>query len=173
MNNGRTVHFSSVLILIPTAISLGVLIALLAAGNLPRPRFGILGASMVRADETSCSVASLGGTYAIQGQGTIVAQIPNFPPPPFPFAETGIVTFDRAGKLSGKTTVSFNGFVVQPTFTGTYTVNSDCTGSFTIQSSIGITLHDDVVVIGGGRRFESVEPDPFVVITRRAERLEE
>jgi hypothetical protein len=109
----------------------------------------------------------------IQGQGTIVAQIPNLPPPPFPFAETGIVTFDRAGKLSGKTTVSFSGFVVQPTFTGTYTVNSDCTGSFTVQSSIGITLHHDVVVIGGGRRFESVEPDPFVVITRRAERLEE
>ena len=58
-----------------------------------------------------------------------------------------------------------------PTFAGTYTVNSDCTANFTIQSSIGLTIHDDVVVIDGGRRFESIEPDPFVVITRRAERL--
>lgn len=160
-----------VLISISTAISLGVLIALLAVDNLPRLRHGILESATVRADETSCSVASLGGTYVIQGQGTIVAEAPGLPPPPFAFAETGIVTFDRAEKLSGKTTVSFNGVVIQPTFAGTYTVNSDCTANFTIQSSIGLTIHDDVVVIDGGRRFESIEPDPFVVITRRAERL--
>lgn len=169
MSNRKIGLVSSVLI--ATVIFVGVLIASLAATNLARVRFGLLESTNVRADETSCSVASLGGTYVIQGQGTIVAQVPGLPPPPFPFAETGIVTFDRVGNLSGKTTVSFNGVIIQPTFAGTYTVNSDCTGNFLIQSSIGLTIHDDVVVIDGGRRFESIEPDPFVVITRRAERL--
>lgn len=150
-----------------------LVVVVMVAGHLQWPQLAATGASIVRADERTCTVATLGGAYAIQGQGTIVGQLPGFPPPPFPFAETGIVTFDRAGKLSGKTTVTFNGVVLQPTFTGTYSVNSDCTANLTIQSSAGFTLHDDAVVIDGGQRFVSVEPDPFVVITRRAERLED
>ena len=132
----------------------------------------ILAPLTTRADEGTCSLASLHGTYAIQGQGTIVAQLPGFPPPPFPFAETGIVSFDGAGALSGKTTVNFNGMVLQPTFTGSYTVNSECTATFTIQSSAGFTVHDNVVVISK-KKFRSVEPDPFTVITRIGEKLED
>lgn len=173
MNTNKSLSVSSVLLLASIVFLVGVVITLFVAGNQPSRRLAILGASTVRADEGACSLASLGGTYAIQGQGTIVEQLRGFPPPPFPFAETGIVTFDRAGKLFGKTTVTFNGVVLQPTFTGSYTVNSDCTANLTIQSSAGFTLHDDAVVIGGGKRFLSVEPDSFVVITRRAEKLED
>ena len=76
-------------------VTLGVLTGIVTTvfilGKTPTsPR--MLGASVVRAEEESCSVASLHGTYAIHAQGTIVGQLPPpFPAPPFPFGEAGIV----------------------------------------------------------------------------------
>jgi hypothetical protein len=97
--------------------------------------------------------------------------IPGFPAPPFPFGEAGIATFDGAGKLFGKTTVNAGGSLLTPTFTGTYTVNSDCTGSVTVQSNAGFTIQEAIVVIGGGKRYVGTETDPTAVIVRTVERL--
>jgi len=121
------------------------------------------------------SVASLHGTYAIHAQGTIVGQLPPpFPAPPFPFGEAGIVKLDGAGMvLSGKSTVNLGGVVLQPTATGSYTVNSDCTGTITIKSSAGFVLHDSIVVTDRGRRTVEVQTDPFTVITRTLEKIED
>ena len=150
----------------------GLIVTVLAVGNLPRPRL-IHAVSAVQADDDNrrCSVASLNGTYAMQAQGTIVGQLPSLPSPPFPFAQAGIIAFDGAGNLFGKSTVNLGGLVLQPTFTGTYTVNSDCTGTITVNSSEGLVLHDATVVIRGGRGFRDVQTDPFSVITRSGERL--
>jgi hypothetical protein len=122
----------------------------------------MLGASVVRAEEESCSVASLHGTYAIHAQGTIVGQLPPpFPAPPFPFGEAGILKLNGAGRLSGKSTANLGGLVLQPTAMGSYTVNSDCTGTITIQSSAGFVLHDSIVVTDRGRRTVEVQTDPL------------
>ena len=123
----------------------------------------MLGASVVRAEEESCSMASLHGTYAIHAQGTIVEQLPHLPAPPFPFGEAGILKLDGAGMvLSGKSTVNLGGVVLQATATGgSYTVNSDCTGTITIQSSAGFVLHDSIVVTDRGRRTVEVQTDPL------------
>ncbi len=46
----------------------------------------------------------------------------------------GIFTLDAAGNLlNGKATANLNGSVTDETFSGTYTVNPDCTGTFAIE----------------------------------------
>lgn len=115
----------------------------------------------VRAD-AGCSLASLKGPYALERQGTIVAQLPGFPVPPAPFGEVLIATFNGAGSFSGTATANVGGVVLNSApFTGTYTVNPDCTGTDTVFTSVGVTLHNSIVVIGGGERFISTETDPL------------
>lgn len=118
---------------------------------------------------SSCSIASLNGTYALQGQGVV---LPPGPPAPGAFGEVAIVHYNGAGTFFGSATVNDGGVVVTPTFTGTYTVNSDCTGSFTVNlPSLGVTLHDAMVVTGGGQGLIATEADAIEVVERRAERL--
>ena len=90
-------------------------------------------------DENSgCSLASLNGRYAIEGQGTVVAQLPGFPPPPAPQGEVAIVAVNGAGSFSGSATLNIGGLVLNSVaFTGSYTVNSDCTGTVTVNTSLG------------------------------------
>lgn len=51
------------------------------------------------------------------------------------------------------------------TFTGTYTVNADCTGSATINIEGGGELHRDIVVIDNGREVRALSTDPGTVVT--------
>lgn len=52
-------------------------------------------------------------------------------------------------------------------FTGTYTVNPDCTGTFTLLiASAGITQHVFFVIDDGGAEFRAIETDPGFVGTR-------
>jgi hypothetical protein len=139
--------------------------------NSTRSRLTQTAAAQVADGDQACSVSSLRGTYAQQAQGTIVRQIPGFPPPPFPLAEAGIVSFDGSGNLSGKTTINVGGVVIQPSITGTYTVNSDCTGTTTVYSSLGFVLHDAIVLVRGGREFRDVQTDSFEVTTRNGVRI--
>lgn len=138
-----------------------------------------LGISVARADEESCSVVSLHGTYATHAQGTIVGQLPPpLPAPPFPFSEVGIVTFDGKGHItSGKITVNVGGVVVpglQVTASGSsYTVNSDCTGTVSVKTNVGFDLHDGIVVTRGGRAAVAAETDPFAVITGTLEKIDD
>jgi hypothetical protein len=117
-----------------------------------------------------CSVSTLKGDYAVHGQGTVVAQLPNLPPPPFQFAEVAIATLDGAGNLSGKATLSLGGIAVQGTFSGTYSVNSDCTGTVALQTSLGIPVNESLVAVGN-RGFVEVDTDQYIAITRLAERI--
>jgi hypothetical protein len=48
-------------------------------------------------------------------------------------AATGVFTQDASGNITGTQTRSLNGDIADETFTGTATVNPDCTGTDTIQ----------------------------------------
>jgi len=148
------------------------IIIALALSNAPRLQLmQTASAARLDGDDRGCSVASLRGTYAMQAQGTIVGQIPGFPPPPFPFAEAGIIRFDANGNLSGHSTVNVGGVTFPATFTGSYAVSSDCTGTLTVNLSNGLIAHDATVVVRGGQGFRDVQTDSFGVITRNGERI--
>ncbi len=99
---------------------------------------------------TVCSAASVQGTFALYGQGTITGPLPGFPPPPYPINHVGIVKFDGAGNFSGSETASVNGLAGPATFTGTYSVTPDCTVTATLTNSLGLTVHESGVTNGSG-----------------------
>ncbi len=127
--------------------------------------------SVVLADELPCSLASLNGHYAIERQGTVVAQLPGFPAPPAPLGEAALADLDGNGNLSAIATVNIGGLVLRVPVTGTYTVKPDCTGTATINTGLGLILHNAIVLIDGGKRFIGTETDTFQVVQTRGEKL--
>ena len=122
-------------------------------------------APTAKADHKGCSNASLKGTFAYTGTGFIVT------PAAFagPFAEVGTQTFDGKGATTTTFTASQNGNIFQTTFTGTYTVNPDCTGTFNLSApALGITVTLFFVIDDNLNEFQAVETLPGAVVTRIA-----
>ncbi len=75
-------------------------------------------------------------------------------------AAVGVATFDGAGIVSLSYTVVFNGkaTTISPPDTGTYTVNSNCTGTLTIVNvtSPGENAHYTTVILGGGTELMAI-----------------
>ena len=151
---------------------LGCFFVVTSLSTLPKRGIAGLGTPVVRADG-GCSNASLNGPYAVQGHGTIIAQLPNLPAPPFPFGEASIAHFNGAGTFFGNATLNLGGVVLAVPFTGIYAVNNDCTGNLTVNTNLGLTAHEAFVLIGGGQRYIGTETDPFAVVERTVERLNE
>jgi hypothetical protein len=86
------------------------------------------------ASARECSLVGVAGPYGYTSTGSIVT------PAVGPFAAAGSVTLTRNGTFSGEQTASIAGNAVAETFNGTYTVNSDCTGSATAYVYHGTTL---------------------------------
>lgn len=120
--------------------------------------------------ESGCSLSSLKGSYGLDRQGTLVTSILGLPAPA-PWGEVAFEDFDGAGTFSGKATVDAGGVVVSGTVTGTYTVNRDCTGTKTVKTSIGVTVHEAIIVTGGGQRMIGTQTDPWAVVQTKAEKI--
>jgi hypothetical protein len=118
-----------------------------------------------------CSNATLIGTFAYTTTGFIVAA--PIPALVGPSAEVGMQHFDGNGGVTFTFNSSQNGNIGPGTATGTYTVNSDCTGTFTEVTPM-FTSHysfviDNVstfVIDGGGVEFRAICQDTGVVVTR-------
>lgn len=84
-------------------------------------------AASVWADEgAGCSVSNVAGKWGFTTNGTVVGIGPR--------DSLGIFTLDGGGNLlNGKGTSSLNGSVTDETFTGSYSVNPDCTGKLAIE----------------------------------------
>ena len=82
-------------------------------------------AGTARAEGPECSLALTAGKYAFTDSGTVLGIGPR--------TAVGIFTLDAAGNLTnGKATSSLNGSVAVETFSETYTVNPDCTGTIAV-----------------------------------------
>ena len=80
-------------------------------------------------DEYTCSSIDIAGEWGTTMTGTVFA-----PTGAVPFAAVSKAAYDFAGNYWGTQTRSSNGTVSRVTFRGTYTVNSDCTGTKTTRS---------------------------------------
>ena len=78
-----------------------------------------------RADD-SCSTAKAAGNWGFTLTGMLVLQAGAVP-----VAAVGTLTADAAGNISGKEARSVGGGFANETITGSWTVNSDCTGTLT------------------------------------------
>jgi hypothetical protein len=109
-----------------------------------------------RAADKVCSNATLKGPYSDQDTGTIVGV--------GPFAGVNVDTFDGHGKMTISGISSLNGSVAPGVETGTYHVNSDCTGTYTVRDSSGDTFDAFFVIGDGGNDLRIVITDPGTVI---------
>ena len=119
-------------------------------------------APKAQADGKECSNATLKGTFAFTSTGFITAPSAQAGP----FAIVGTQTLDGNGAFTATATVSQNGNIIPVTIVGTYTVNPDCTGTFTAQiSPVDITTHLFFVIDDNGKEFQAIQTDPGVVVT--------
>ena len=89
-------------------------------------------AAPVNAEDHACSLAHSAGKWSFTDNGTVVGVGPR--------TAVGILSLDGHGNvLNGVATSSLNGSVASETFSGTYTVNSDCTGSINVKIFAGGT----------------------------------
>jgi hypothetical protein len=114
-----------------------------------------------------CSNASLNGTYGYSSQG-FVEVTPDINTTGFvPFAQSGIISYDGAGKLVAGTftysTTTANGGSFKGTFTGSYKVHSNCTGKVEVDLTDGTIFHFDLVVLGPGlHTYLNTDPTGFL-----------
>jgi hypothetical protein len=127
-----------------------------------------VGIAPVRGADKGCRVSSLTGTFAYTGTGTITS------PPEIagPVAEVDTQTFDGIGGTIGTAMLSSGGSTTPISFTGTYIVNPDCTGTFTLQISIpgvpAFPLHVYFVLDNTLTEFQAIETDDGLAVTRLA-----
>jgi len=124
--------------------------------------------SAVTAHASGCSNSTIKGTYAFTIHGQILT-------PGGPLLVDGIAktTFDGGGELTQVSAVAINGnipLIWSPSI-GTYTVNSDCTGTMTLISTGQPTLHLAILVSQSGGHIHTVVTDPGFATTSDAERV--
>jgi hypothetical protein len=101
-----------------------------------------------------CSEATLHGRYLYAYAGFEIQEKNQVP-----IAVAGHQVFNGNGSQHGVSSVSFNGeiFCEQP-FSGTYTVNADCTATFTYAD--GDPFRFDLFVAPDGSKFTLVQVNP-------------
>ena len=105
-----------------------------------------------------CSDHSLRGAYGFASDGQV------FDATGKEFAEVaaaGRVVFDGRGGLTGREIESFNGGISRIPFSGSYSVQPDCTGTAIIHN--GQTAHLKLMLIEHGQEANFIDQDPGVV----------
>jgi hypothetical protein len=118
---------------------------------------GALGSAYAQSDSASCNNQLIAGTYGFTVQGTKLGGLG----PTGLQVGVAMTQFDGKGGLTQIDTVTIGGEVVadftHTPATGTYTVNSDCTGTFTITFTDGRPpVVANLVVVANGCEIDTV-----------------
>jgi hypothetical protein len=119
-------------------------------------------APTAKADNKGCSNITLKGTFVDNASGFSTS------PPAMagPLGGVLVETFDGKGAMTGAGVLSLNGNIVPVTSKATYSVNPDCTGTYTAElSPLGMTAHYFLVVLDNGNEFKWICTDPGVVLS--------
>ena len=116
-----------------------------------------------------CSNSTIQGTYAF----TIHGQV--FLPDGSTLLIDGLAktTFDGNGNLTQLDAIAVNGNVAPgwASNTGTYSVNPDCTGTFTVTNGNQPPVHLQMIVAQSGNTIHDMVIDPGIATTAEAERV--
>jgi len=119
-------------------------------------------APTAKADNKGCSNTTLKGTFADSASGFSTS------PPAMAGPLAGVLTetFDGNGSMTSTGMLALNGNIVPVTGKATYSVNPDCTGTYTAQTSpLGITAHYFFVILDSGNEFKWICTDPGTVLS--------
>ncbi len=114
---------------------------------------------------SGCTAASLSGSHGYAFTGVVL--LPDGTR--VDIAAVGVITYDGQGSFVGNDMASSGGTVRPRSFTGTYSVNPDCTGVGTIILP-GSDIHTHFVVVAGGRAARYLVTDPGAVLVGESTR---
>ena len=118
---------------------------------------------------TACDNTSWSGSFGLTASGYVYTDASYY----FPsyVSLTGRLSADGAGALTGAETMNFDGTPYRISLTGSYSVNSDCTGSITLNladASSGASYgsqHFDFVIVDDGKELDVTETDGGYIVT--------
>lgn len=106
----------------------------------------------------SCTNAGVKNPYSFEATGQVIGtgQI----------AAAGRLTMNGTGTISGTLTVSLDGVIHSSVaVTGTYKINSNCTGSATITPTGLTAMNFNLVVVNAGKEIMAIETDNNTIVT--------
>lgn len=106
----------------------------------------------------TCNDLVVKNSYSFESTGTVMGtgQV----------AAAGRLTLNGTGSISGTETLSLDGTIhASISVTGTYTINSNCTGSATLTAAGLSAMHFNLVVVNGGKELMAVETDPNTIVS--------
>lgn len=107
--------------------------------------------------KTTCTNAGIKNTFGFRGGGYTSSLEP--------YAYAGQVKVDGLGGITGSESASFGGTIESFSLTGTYSVNSNCTGSATFTGSTGTVAHTNFVIVNGGQSIMQIQTDANTILT--------
>jgi len=129
----------------------------------------LVASSTLMSHASTCSNSTIRGSYAF----TIHGQV--FLPNGSTLLIDGLAktTFDGNGNLTQLDAIAVNGNVAPgwAANTGTYSVNPDCTGTFTVTNGNQPPVHLQMIVAQSGNTIHNMVIDPGVATTAEAERV--
>jgi hypothetical protein len=102
-----------------------------------------------------CSETDFQGAYGFQLSGN-----PTISGLPAPMASIGRLVLEADEKLSGISSVNFNGFFLGNPVTGTYKIQTDCSMTFQLQDDSGAWQHFAGQAQPGGAHIDFHQTDP-------------
>jgi hypothetical protein len=103
-----------------------------------------------------CSVATIKGSYLYAQDGIVLGKLADRNQP---FAQAGRERFDGKGGMSGIYSGNFNGVITRGSYKGTYTMNSNCSGTVTFEDNQKNVSHYDIYATQNGNEFVFVQTD--------------
>jgi hypothetical protein len=120
------------------------------------------------AQAAHCSMAKVAGSFGYTTSGFVATPTGAF----VPAAAAGRIVFDQHGNVSATQTRVVAGSPLDETHSGTYSVNADCTGSFTVVVQPDTrTSTVNLVWTGDGNGASAVFTNPGFVLTATARRI--
>ena len=118
--------------------------------------------------QTGCDATTLTGAYGYNMSGSYYDNQSNWNV----IADTGRIVADGAGNLTGTSSFMNDAYsFTRRTLTGTYTLNSDCTGSAKITYSDKEVAGLDIVVVNNGKEVNMIQTDTAVIFNGTAKKI--
>ena len=141
---------------------------LVARASLAAIGLALLVTIALPAQATQCSLANVAGSYGYTTSGFVAIAPGTF----VPAAAAGRITFDGNGHVNGTQTRVVAGSSLDETYSGTYSVNPNCKGSFTVLVEPDTrTSTVDLVWTDNTNGASAVFTNPGFILTATARRI--
>jgi hypothetical protein len=120
----------------------------------------LLGAATSIQAQSSCDATSFNGAFGYSLKGYVYDSRGYL----YYLGAAGRLVSDGAGNITGADTISYDGSIVRRKFTGTYSVNADCTGTLVLNADDTSITNADFVIVNDGKEVSLVETDANFVL---------